>query len=287
MPKKSTLYKKYLKNPTAANKLIFNTYRNKFKTLRKECEKQYYAERLLQCNHNIAKTWTVIKHILNPNPRSYGPESFLIDDNETSNNLMIADAFNKYFTNLGVTLASNIPTSPLDFNNFMPTTSPPCSFGILPVSKEEIVSVVQDLRVSNATGSDGINSHIAKMSTNQIVGPLATIMNSSFHCGLVPFELKIAKITPIFKSGKKNLITNYRPISILPFFSKIMEKLMYNRLIRFLDKFNLLSPNQYGFKQNHSTFMALMDIQCNITEAMNNNNYSMGIFLIYPKPSTL
>ena len=65
-----------------------------------------------------------------------------------------------------------------------------------------------------------------------------------------------------------------------------MEKLMYNRLLNFLDKFNLLAHNQYGFRKNHSTFMALMDIQCNISEAMNNNHYSIGIFLTFQKLST-
>jgi len=275
--RKSKLHKKYLMNPTAVNKQKFNSYRNIFKSLRIESERQYYADRFTQCNHNIKKTWAIIKQILNPNSHLSGPELFLIDGKETDKNHVIADAFNKYFTNIGPTLASNIPKTSLEFKHFMPNP-PPCSFGILPVNDEELIQVANDLKTTNSSGPDGINPSIAKLSINSIAGTLTTIFNSSFSYGLVPSELKIAKVTPIFKSGEKNLINNYRPISILPFFSKIMEKLMYNRLLNFLDKFNLLAHNQYGFRKNHSTFMALMDIQCNISEAMNNNHYSIGIF---------
>src|SRR6218665_2412874 len=81
-----------------------------------------------------------------------------------------------------------------------------------------------------------INRTIAS-STIGLIGPLTSIINSSFKHGLLPTDLKIAKIMPIFKAGDKNLITNYRPISVLPFFSKIMEKLMANRLTAYLSKY--------------------------------------------------
>jgi len=107
---------------------------------------------------------------------------------------------------------------------------------------------------------------------------LASIINSSFQHGLVPADLKIAKITPIFKAGDKNLITNYRPISVLPFFSKIMEKLMANRLTDYINKHVPLSVTQYGFQCGLSTYMALMDMQTNISEAMNQNKFSLEVF---------
>src|SRR6218665_871272 len=138
---------------------------------------------------------------------------------------------------------------------------PICSFGLLPTSSLEVKSVAALLCTSVSTGPDDINpSRPIAISTIDIVtAPLASIINSLFQYGLVPADLKIAKITPIFKAGDKNLIANYRPISVLPFFSKIMEKLMANRLTDYINKHVPLSVTQYGFQRGLSTYMAIMD----------------------------
>ena len=74
---------------------------------------------------------------------------------------------------------------------------------------------------------------------------------------MVPVELKIARVVPLFKAGDKSIFSNYRPISVLPSFSKILEKLVYNRLIDYLSKYKILSDNQFGFRKQHSTEYAL------------------------------
>jgi hypothetical protein len=94
----------------------------------------------------------------------------------------------------------------------------------------------------------------------------------------VPNDIKIAKIIPLYKSGDKNKINNYRPISILPYFSKYFEKIMYRRIFDYFTRKNLLSKNQYGFRAGHSTFMALLEMQNKISEAIDNNMFSLGIF---------
>ena len=82
----------------------------------------------------------------------------------------------------------------------------------------------------------------------------------SIKDGIVPDDLKIAKIVPIFKSDDKRTVSNYRPISILPVFSKILERLIYNRLLDFINKFDILSNGQYGFRKNISTSLALIHL---------------------------
>ena len=77
------------------------------------------------------------------------------------------------------------------------------------------------------------------------------IFNKSISDGMVPDDLKIAKIIPVYKSDDKKIVSNYRPISVLPAFSKILEKLVYNRLLDFINQHNLLSKNQYGFRKKH------------------------------------
>ena len=97
--------------------------------------------------------------------------------------------------------------------------------------------------------------------------------------GVVPDDLKIAKIIPVYKSDDKKTISNYRPISVLPAFSKILERLVYNRLLDFINKHELLSDSQYGFRQKISTSMALIDLVDQISMSMENKKYTIGIFL--------
>uniref|UniRef100_A0A3P9N665 Reverse transcriptase domain-containing protein n=1 Tax=Poecilia reticulata TaxID=8081 RepID=A0A3P9N665_POERE len=91
--------------------------------------------------------------------------------------------------------------------------------------------------------------------------------------------MKIAKVIPIYKNGEKNLFANYRPISLLPQFSKILEKLFVNRLNLFIDKHNILSSSQYGFKSGNSTSMAIMDLIEQITEAVDQKQYCVSVFV--------
>ena len=79
------------------------------------------------------------------------------------------------------------------------------------------------------------------------------------------YKLKIAKVIPLYKSKNPELFKNYRPISIPPCLSKILERLMYNRINNFLAEYNILSNKQYGFRENYSTYMAMIDLVDNIS----------------------
>ena len=97
--------------------------------------------------------------------------------------------------------------------------------------------------------------------------------------GVVPQDFKIAKVLPLFKDGDPAVFNNYRPISILPCFSKILEKLVYTRVIKHLNSNNILYNHQYGFRKQHSTYMALMQLTERVQEALNKNTFALGIFL--------
>jgi len=103
--------------------------------------------------------------------------------------------------------------------------------------------------------------------------PLVTIINTSLSIGVFPESLKIAKVIPAFKAGDPTLFSNYRPISILPAFSKLFEKVMYmyNQLTNFLNLHNILYSKQFGFHNNHSTALALIDLINNISSAIDRN----------------
>ena len=97
--------------------------------------------------------------------------------------------------------------------------------------------------------------------------------------GIFPEKLKIAKVIPLFKAGEKNLFTNYRPISVLSVFSKLLEKLIHKRLYDFIEEHQILYIQQFGFRKDHSTFMAVLTFVENIRTALENGEYSIGLFL--------
>ena len=101
----------------------------------------------------------------------------------------------------------------------------------------------------------------------------------SIISGIVPDELKIACVISLFKSGDRSLSTNYRPVSVLPAFSKIFEWAIYNRLLSYLDKHKVLSNSQFGFQKNHSTEYALTLFYEKISSAIDNKEISVGILI--------
>ena len=130
-----------------------------------------------------------------------------------------------------------------------------------------------------STDYNDINMLMVKKIIIQIVRPFVHMCNVSFQTGVFPDKMKIAKVVPLFKSGEKNVFTNYRPISLLPQFSKILEKLYNERMDTFLNKHDILSPSQYGFRSNMSTSQALLDLTEEITSSLDNKKYSVGIFI--------
>ena len=121
--------------------------------------------------------------------------------------------------------------------------------------------------------------NLIKDSIDKIIFPITGIINLSITSGIVPNQLKIARVIPLFKSGEQDIFTNYRPVSVLPAFSKILERVMYNRLLRFLNAFKILSDNQYGFRKHHSTAYALACLYAKISSAIENKEYTVVIFI--------
>ena len=102
------------------------------------------------------------------------------------------------------------------------------------------INVVSKFDVNKSAGNDDISIRVVKSAIYAIVSPLCNIFNFSLENGIFPSALKIAKVIPVYKSGNRALFNNYRPVSILSIFSKLFEKLVYDKLICFIDKHNVL-----------------------------------------------
>ena len=108
-----------------------------------------------------------------------------------------------------------------------------------------MITIVGNMKSNTSAGIDSIDIKVVKHVIHLISEPLSLLFNECLSNGIFPTQMKIARVTPIHKKGKRNDVNNYRPISILTIFSKILEKCIYNRLITFINKNNILINNQY------------------------------------------
>ena len=151
------------------------------------------------------------------------------------------------------------------------------------VEEKEVLDLVKSFKNKFSNDNQDLYMNLIKKVIYCIVQPLTYIFNKSFVEGVFPDDMKIAKVLPLHKSGERNLFTNYRPVSILPQFSKILEKLFYKlfyiRLEKFVSTCNILIDSQYGFRSKRSTSMAVVDLVEKISNSIDKNKPTIGVFI--------
>ena len=192
--------------------------------------------------------------------------------------LEISNHFNDFFVNIGKNLACKFDSTQHSYKPFI-SESIQQSIFLAPTSTYEVMNALQSLKKTNSTGPDGISSKTLKMAANFITEPLTYLINESFRSGIFPTEFKTAKVIPIFKSGQTDDVQNYRPISLLNNLSKIFEKIIFKRLIDFINRNNILYENQFGFRKGHSTRDAIFSSLNMIREEKGNKKSVLGMFL--------
>ena len=193
----------------------------------------------------------------------------------------VANKFNKFFVNVGESLANEIPSIDRCPSEYIKVEISE-NFFVSAVTEDEIGKIICNFKDS-AAGWDDLRPRIMKLIQSCIKRPLAHICNRSFMTGIFPSELKIADVVPIFKSGDDMVFSNYRPVSVLPVLSKILERLMYNRLILYINRHDLLYEYQFGFQKGKSTHMTLITLIDKISEALDQGELVIGIFLDFSK----
>ena len=277
--KKRLLYWKKIKLKTVTAENRFKAYRNKLTAILRQAEKDYYSTLLNQHRSDIKKTWNIINNCIQHGKKSKSyPETFKVGEKLTNDPKQIANGFNNFFASIGPNLAKNIPESGAKVSDYI-NYNASSSFFLEPTCSDEIITVIKRFKNKTSSGYDGISMQTVKYISDIIAGPLAYIANLSFQTGTFPDNMKIAKIIPLFKSGDEQIYTNYRPVSLLPQFSKILEKLFNNRLQSYIEKNNIFYSGQYGFRLNHSTSLALIDLIENLTCSLDKQNTTIGIFV--------
>ena len=277
---KNKLFYQSKKNPD--KELIYKKFRNSVNRKLHKAERDHYHELLIKNKNNLSKSWKIIKEVINKNKKSdLLTEKFLINNKEIHNKQEIADAFNKYYVSIGPNLCRNNIDGNISPMQYMKEPNP-YQIILSHITTKEVQDISLSLNLCSP-GWDFLSTKIIQSNFDIILNPLTHVLNLSLEKGVFPKELKLAKVIPLHKGNESNLVSNYRPISLLPIFSKIYEKVMYNRLILFLDTYKLLYELQFGFRKDHSTCAALIMLIDKITTELEKGNFVLGVFLDYSK----
>ena len=270
---KCKLYEMFIRKPTCVNKQNYITFRNKLSQSIRNAKQSYYSN--LFTKSNIKKTWSCINSIIYGDKIKHIPSQILINYKLMTNYKTFVYALAAYFANPGTNLSKGIPSStdPLNYVNFLNY-----SLFFSPTNQFEIEKIIYNFKITSP-GYDDMHQEIIEKISMIIAMPLSHIANCSLISGIVPSKHIIAKVIPIFKNGLHEDMYDHRPISPLPCFSKICEKIIASRLLSFLLRHNILYDHQFGFMSGKNTTHAILSLVDYLINSFEDNKLTCGIFL--------
>ena len=234
---------------------IYTQFRNLLTKQIRDAKATYFNNQFDNCKNDIRKTWKIInsntrKKIRNSQIKIYENENVIA-------NGAVPNKFINYFSNIATTLVSEIPEVDVSAESYLNNFNHN-SFFMSPIVSPEIESAIMNLK-DNGGGVYKVSTLVLKDVKSTISNILSIIFNLCIEHGYFPEELKIGCISPVFKKGDKTIISSYRPICSLSPFSKIFERIIYDRMINFIEKNKIFSKSQFGFRKNVSTETALIN----------------------------
>ena len=239
---------------------LYKSSRNAANIALRNAKREYYATKFLNNKTNPKYAWKTVNEILGRSQKLNIVNEINLPEKTVTSTTELINVFNDYFTDVGPKLAEKIEYEHnCSFRDFIPQHEPVERFIFQPVNVATVYRLITKLTISKATGIDEISAKVLKAAAPAIAEPLTRIFNMSIATDRFPMEWKAARVTPIFKKGQRTMLDNYRPISILPVVSKLMERILYDQMYDYLKKQNILSEHQFGFRQFHSTTTTLLD----------------------------
>ena len=251
-----------------------NMIRNEVNQAVRSAKATFYQSAFRQSNNNMKKNWNLLKSLLGTNKTKNDIEKITVDGHMYSDPTGVANQFNNYFCSIADDIAAELPTvtgMPVSYIHQINN-----SFFLSPVTIDEIDIIINSLKNTN-TGLNSIPVKIFKQLTPLLVPTICMLINISFSKGIFPNVLKIARITPVFKKGDRQVCGNYRPIASLPFLSKVYERSIANRLVGYLDKYSILHYAQFGFLKGKSTSDAIHYLTDFIYKNLNEYKYTINV----------
>ncbi|XP_026315748.1 uncharacterized protein LOC113227090 [Hyposmocoma kahamanoa] len=276
MRHRDNLYRKLKKHPNdEILKLSYKRYRNFCNARIKNAKRHFEREEIRKAGRDGRRLWEAIGKVANVNkPKNIADLLLKVGSSPQSS----IDLVNHFFVNVGPNLAhTNMQSSGSNYN--LPERFYGKSFAMLETDEREVEQLINSLKADCATGWDDISGSLIRRYKNLIIPPLTYICNLSISTGVFPEQFKTAVIHPIYKAGDRGRFNSYRPISVLSALSKILERILNNRLVNFLETTHLLSVNQFGFRKGRSTADAVHQLVDHVVINLDNRRGCLGIFL--------
>ena len=269
------------------NPVLHKVVKEREKSFRKKVinAKKEFIDNLIKNSNNTSKTtWNIINDEMGKCKKNHVDGITLVENGQkVTDPKLVSNIFNEGFINTASNLRKDIPdkmsqsqTAAEDSVNGEMFNK---VFRCVPVDEKDILKVVGAFKNKLSSGYDDIPLKLIKYSITSMVKPVVHLINSSLISGIFPKELKISKVIPVFKKGDRTDKLNYRPISVLPAFSKIYERVMYNQIVKYLVENNLFDDQQHGFRRGKSVVTALVDFIESIIEAIDRGDKLVGILM--------
>jgi len=257
----------------------YRSLRNSVNSMIKRSKKNFINDEIQ--SKDPKKIWKGLRHIVPGKTKDCNIKSIMTETGEKTSSYDIANELNDYFANIGPNLAKKISDDNVrnDIHHVCTNANNSSTFNFNLVTENCVLEQIQLLSNNKATGVDNMCVKLLKLSADVIVAPLTYIINVSLVSGTFPQNWKSARICPIFKGGNNSEPCNFRPISILPILSKIIERAVFDQLYPHLDSQSMLHEAQSGFRPRYSTASALMNVTEDWLNAIDKGHY-VGIVLL-------
>ena len=277
---KRRAYLRFLRNKDSESQLAYHKIRNHYERVIKTKKSHYYQKRLDSSRNDLKRTWGVINDIIGKKI-SISPNCVKTNDKLLTDPLEMAESFNDHFSSIASKLRAklDLPHSSTLLKSKSISSKISSSFFFTPTTPYEVKKMISIIKSKSSCGLDEFPTKLLRYLPNSTLDLLAHLFNLSLSTGNYISVFKVAKVTPVYKNGNAQVVSNYRPISVLSAFSKILEKLIHNRILSFLDQNNILSKLQFGFRPTFSTQLACSYLSSKISDLFNNNLLVLAIFL--------
>lgn len=263
MSKRDKAKRRYRRDPTEENWSSYKKLRNRCSRLCRDAKRRHIHNSIK--NFNTAQVWQFLK--------SFGIGK-VANDSAPEINL---NAINEHFSKSPVTLDDNVKSSTLNYLSSL--SLPNCSsFSFRPAAEGDIKRAILSIS-TKAVGDDGLHLQMLLPILNVLVPVILHLVNYSLFTSSFPSAWKKAHVLPLPKVSNPSSVTQFRPISILPILSKVLESVVNNQLSNYLSSNSLLSPYQSGFRPGHSTVSALVKITDDIRLAMEHKLLTVLVLL--------
>ena len=260
----------------------WEAYRTMNKQYNKECRKaknDYYAEQIEIAKDNGKKLWALTNEITG-RPTKKGNNKTIGPIEGCSNDVETATEINTFFATVASKLKNKIKKPKHSFKHYLPPKDEDSDeLELKTVGADKVTKIIENMKNKTSFSHDTMSNKQLKHIKNELLVPLTHLINVSIKCSFVPKSWKTAKMVPIFKSGDPSQPTNYRPISLLPTMSKVLERAVSNQVYGYFERTNKLYNLQFGYRHGYSTEGLLLKILDYIAKQRSENKHVINVFI--------